>query len=52
MMELSKARLCLDCEWVDVYQDCPKCGSKATHLLVNFLSEERLFVAKEEEKGE
>ena len=36
--DLSKARLCLDCEFVDAYQVCPKCGSKAVFPISRFLS--------------
>lgn len=50
-MELSKARLCLDCDWVDIYQVCPKCGSKTTYPLWNFLTES-LFLSKLERKEE
>jgi|GEM_PF-7103021 hypothetical protein len=36
--DLSKAMLCLDCEFVDAYQICPKCGSKAVFPISRFLN--------------
>ena len=52
-MKLKDVRLCLDCEcvydskinppWQEI---CPDCSSKATHLIVNWLSEENAIGAR------
>lgn len=36
--DLSQAKLCMDCNWVDAYQVCPKCGSKAIFPISRFIN--------------
>lgn len=35
--DLSVAKLCLDCDFVDIYDRCPKCTSKSMVLIKQFI---------------
>ena len=50
--DLSNARLCIDCNWVDAYMVCPKCTSKVTFPITRFLSEALFMMDKGEEMND